>query len=54
MSQWPGILGVLIAVADLRVRSIAEFVIEYEWWKEMGQLATWQSIILYSFGPAWR
>ena len=26
-------------------------VIEYEWWKEMGQLATWENILLYSFVP---
>ena len=32
-------------------RSIAAFIIEYEWWKEMGQLSTWESIILYSFVP---
>ena len=31
------IIGVLIAVL-IAGRSIAEFVIEYQWWKEMGQL----------------
>ena len=44
------IIGVLIAVL-IAGRSIAEFIIEYEWWKEMGQLPTWKSIILYSFVP---
>jgi uncharacterized protein len=44
------IIGVLIAVL-IAGRSIAEFVIEYEWWKEMGQITTWRSIILYSFVP---
>jgi uncharacterized protein len=44
------IIGVLIAVL-IAGRSIAEFIIEYEWWKEMGQLPTWESIIIYSFVP---
>src|SRR6476620_7055733 len=44
------IIGVLIAVL-IAGRSIAEFIIEYEWWKEMGQVSTWESIILYSFVP---
>jgi uncharacterized membrane protein (UPF0182 family) len=44
------IIGVLIAVL-IAGRSIAGFVIEYEWWKEMGQLAAWERIILYSFVP---
>ena len=26
-------------------------MIEFEWWKELGQLATWENIILYSFAP---
>ena len=33
-------------------RSIAQLVIEYQWWKELGQVQTWQSIILAEFdGP---
>ena len=44
------IIGVLIAIL-IAGRSIAEFIIEYEWWKEMGQVSTWESIILYSFVP---
>ena len=44
------IIGVLIAIL-IAGRSIAEFIIEYEWWKEMGQVSTWKSIILYSFVP---
>ncbi len=44
------IIGVLIALL-IAGRSIARVVIEYEWWKEMGQLAAWENIILYSFVP---
>lgn len=44
------IIGVLVALL-IAGRSIAGFVIEFEWWKEMGQVSTWQSILLYSFVP---
>ena len=44
------IIGVLIALL-IAGRSIAGFVVEYEWWKEMGQVETWQSILLFSFVP---
>jgi uncharacterized membrane protein (UPF0182 family) len=47
-----GIFIVLILVAIiLGARSIAQLVIEFEWWKELGQIATWQNIIIYSFAP---
>lgn len=44
------IIGALLALL-LGGRSLAALIIEYEWWKEVGQLATWQSIILYSIAP---
>ncbi len=44
------IIGILIALL-IAGRSIASFAIEYEWWKELGQLSTWRSILLYSFVP---
>ena len=44
------IIGLLIAVL-IAGRSIAGLVIEYEWWKEMGQVSTWESILLFSFVP---
>jgi uncharacterized membrane protein (UPF0182 family) len=46
---------VLLALAFFLIlgsRGIANFVIEYEWWKEMGQVDTWFSILLYQFAPA--
>src|SRR5687767_10086336 len=49
----PRMLFVLVGLFTLLffARSIAQLVIEYEWWREMGQVETWQSIILYSFAP---
>ncbi|MEZ5363633.1 MAG: UPF0182 family protein [Bryobacterales bacterium] len=46
---------VLIALAFFLIagsRGIANFVIEYEWWQEMGQIDTWFSILGYQFAPA--
>jgi uncharacterized protein len=44
---------IIIAILALLLaaRSIASLVIEYQWWKELGQLPTWESMILYSFAP---
>ncbi|MEX2300503.1 MAG: UPF0182 family protein [Bryobacterales bacterium] len=33
-------------------RTIANFVIEYQWWQELGQTETWFSMLLYQFFPA--
>src|SRR3954454_13012381 len=44
------IIAVLIAIV-IAGRSIPGLIIDYEWWKEMGQLSTWENIILYSFVP---
>src|SRR5450755_241422 len=32
-------------------RSLASFSIEYQWWKELGQLDTWFSMLAYGFAP---
>jgi uncharacterized membrane protein (UPF0182 family) len=47
-------LGVLIALgifALIAASSSASFVIDYEWWKEMGQLDTWFSMAAYRYLP---
>src|SRR5579884_1188053 len=31
---------------------IADFIVEYGWWKEVGQLNTWFSMLLYQIAPA--
>jgi uncharacterized protein len=38
---------VLIAVA----RFAARYVLEYEWWKEMGQVPTWIDLLIYGTAP---
>jgi uncharacterized membrane protein (UPF0182 family) len=44
---------VLVAVFLLLIgaRSIGNTVIEYQWWKEMGQVAVWISLLLYGLAP---
>jgi uncharacterized protein len=47
-------LGVLIAIGFLSLifaSTAASFVIDYEWWKEMGQLETWYSMATYQYLP---
>ena len=46
---------VLLALAFLLLagsRTIANFVVEYQWWQELGQTETWFSMLLYQFFPA--
>jgi len=33
------------------VRFVADFAIEYQWWKEMSQVPTWIEMLLYSIAP---
>ena len=42
-------VGIVIVLAG---RSLATLVIDYNWWREMGQLQTWYAIWLYSVLPA--
>ncbi len=44
-------LFVLIFLALIGARSIASVVIDYQWWKELGQVDTWLNLYLYSLGP---
>src|SRR5437879_5226486 len=41
----------LLLILLLGARWIAGYVIEIEWWKEMGQLRTWLSMLYYSIAP---
>ncbi len=34
------------------ITAAANFIIEYNWWKEVGQLQTWISMLWYSIAPA--
>jgi uncharacterized membrane protein (UPF0182 family) len=42
---------VLAIVILLGARSLASFSIEYQWWKELGQLDTWFAMLAYGFAP---
>lgn len=44
-------LIVLAVVILLGARSLASFSIEYQWWKELGQLDTWFAMMAYGFVP---
>ncbi|HBY64365.1 MAG TPA: UPF0182 family protein, partial [Solibacterales bacterium] len=44
------IVGALLALL-IFARSIASYVVEVEWWREVGQLQTWFSLILYGVAP---
>src|SRR5579872_1723592 len=45
------LLGVAILVILIGARSFASYLIEYEWWKEMGQTATWFAMLTYQLAP---
>jgi hypothetical protein len=32
-------------------RAIASYIIDFEWWREMGQVETWISMLLYGVTP---
>src|SRR5215472_11729221 len=40
-----------LVVLLIGARSIASYVIDVEWWKELGQLDTWLSMLTYSVAP---
>src|SRR5579863_3042862 len=46
-------ITIVVAVLLLLIgaRSIASVVIDYQWWKELGQVETWLSMYLYSVAP---
>lgn len=45
------VLILVLLVLLISARTIASFVIDYQWWKEMGQLSTWFSMLLYRVTP---
>ena len=47
------LLPALLALILLGLTStIANFIIEYNWWKEVGQVETWISMLWYSIAPS--
>ena len=43
---------VLLMLAIWGISAAADFVIEYSWWKEIGQVGTWVGMLWYSIAPA--
>ena len=46
------IFSALIAFLLWAAGTLSEFVIEYNWWKELGQVNTWVGMLWYSIAPA--
>src|SRR5215831_10529636 len=44
-------LAVLLALSLWATTTAANFIIEYQWWKEVGQVGTWISMLWYSIAP---
>ena len=44
-------LAVLLALSLWVITITANFIIEYNWWKEVGQVRTWISMLWYSIAP---
>ena len=42
---------VVVAVVLFLARLACSWIIDYQWWKEMGQLHTWFSMLAYSVIP---
>jgi len=45
------VLIFLLILLLLGARSIAGYIIDYNWWKEMGQVQTWFALLAYSLAP---
>src|SRR5271154_1983859 len=46
------VLVVLLLILVWTVATAADYIIEYKWWKEVGQCCTWLSMLWYSIAPA--
>jgi uncharacterized protein len=44
-------LAVLLALSLRAITIAANFIIDYNWWKEVGQVSTWVSMLWYSVAP---
>ncbi len=45
------LLAVLLLALGWALATAADFLIEYSWWKEVGQASTWISMLWYSIAP---
>lgn len=49
---WLALAFGIALILLLAARSISRYVIEYQWWREVGQVDTWLSMLLYQVAPA--
>ncbi|MEN6536365.1 MAG: UPF0182 family protein, partial [Bryobacteraceae bacterium] len=49
--SWKAALFLILAVLLLGGRFFANYYIEYQWWKELGQVPTWVDMLLYGLAP---
>jgi uncharacterized membrane protein (UPF0182 family) len=47
---WLALVGILVLLL-LLARWMATYVVEIEWWKEVGQFRTWMSMLYYGIAP---
>jgi uncharacterized membrane protein (UPF0182 family) len=47
----PAILIIFAVLVLASARFIGKYAIEYQWWREMGQVPTWIDMLVYSFTP---
>jgi uncharacterized membrane protein (UPF0182 family) len=48
---WPIIALIIAAAAIAALATLSKTIIEYEWWKEMGQVPTWIDLMTYQIAP---
>lgn len=46
-----GFILIVLLLLLMASRAIARFIVEYEWWKEMGQVDTWLRMLNYGYLP---
>src|SRR5580704_1310338 len=44
-------LGIVVLVLLFGAGTISSYVIEFQWWKEMGQVDTWLDMLGYGLAP---
>ncbi|MCS6952197.1 MAG: UPF0182 family protein [Bryobacterales bacterium] len=49
--SWRPLLLVAALIVVLSARLVARYVIEYQWWRELNQVPTWVSMLLYGVAP---
>ena len=53
-SSYAGCVTIIVAVVLLLIggRTLASWTLDYQWWRELGQVETWLSMMTYSVAPA--